>query len=149
VKSRVEVIHGVNFDVLERRDPVLYGGLSLTELEVRIKGFARELGLETTFSQTNHEGEFCELLHRAPSMADGLVLNPGAWTHYSYAIRDALDVTGLPAVEVHLSAIDEREEWRARSVIRDLCLGVVSGKGPAGYRDALGLLASSWREASS
>jgi 3-dehydroquinate dehydratase-2 len=149
VKDRVEVIHGVNFDVLERRDPAVYGGLSLTELEVRIKGFARELGLETTFSQTNHEGEFCELLHRAPSMADGLVLNPGAWTHYSYAIRDALDVSGLPAVEVHLSAIDEREDWRARSVIRDLCVGVVSGKGPDGYRDALELLASSWREGSS
>jgi 3-dehydroquinate dehydratase-2 len=145
VKSRVEVIHGVNFDVLERRDPAMYGGLSLTELEVRIKGYAKEFGLETTFSQTNHEGEFCELLHRAPSMADGLVLNPGAWTHYSYAIRDALDVSGLPAVEVHLSAIDEREEWRARSVIRDLCVGVVSGKGPDGYREALELLATSLR----
>jgi 3-dehydroquinate dehydratase-2 len=140
VKTRVEVVHGVNFDVLERRDPGVYGGLSLTELEVRIGGFGRDLGLEMTFSQTNHEGEFCELLHRAPAIADGLILNPGAWTHYSYAIRDALDLTGLPAVEVHLSAIDEREEWRARSVIRDLCLGVVSGKGPDGYRDALGML---------
>jgi 3-dehydroquinate dehydratase-2 len=140
VKNRVEVIHGVNFDVLERRDPALYGGLSLTELEVRIRGFGRELGLELTFSQTNHEGEFCELLHRAPAMADGLVLNPGAWTHYSYAIRDALDVSGLPAIEVHLSAIEDREDWRAHSVIRDLCAGVVSGKGPDGYRDALELL---------
>jgi 3-dehydroquinate dehydratase II len=140
VNNRVEVIHGVNFDVLERRDPAQYGGLSLTELEVRIRGFGRELGFEMTFSQTNHEGEFCELLHRAPEMADGLVLNPGAWTHYSYAIRDALDLAGLPAVEVHLSAIDDREEWRARSVIRDLCVGVVSGRGPDGYRDALELL---------
>jgi 3-dehydroquinate dehydratase-2 len=140
VRNRVEVIHGVNFDVLERRDAALYGGLSLTELEVRIRGFGRELGLELTFSQTNHEGEFCELLHRAPSMADGLVLNPGAWTHYSYAIRDALDVSGLPAIEVHLSAIEDREDWRAVSVIRDLCAGVVSGKGPDGYRDALELL---------
>jgi 3-dehydroquinate dehydratase-2 len=140
VNNRIEVIHGVNFDVLERRDPAQYGGLSLTELEVRIGGFGRELGLEMTFSQTNHEGEFCELLHRAPAMADGLVLNPGAWTHYSYAIRDALDLAGLPAVEVHLSAIDEREDWRARSVIRDLCVGVVSGRGPDGYRDALEML---------
>jgi 3-dehydroquinate dehydratase-2 len=73
-------------------------------------------------------------------MADGLILNPGAWTHYSYAIRDALEVSGLPAIEVHLSAIDEREEWRRHSVIRDLCAGVVSGKGPDGYRDALELL---------
>jgi 3-dehydroquinate dehydratase II len=140
VRNRVEVIHGVNFDVLERRDAALYGGLSLMELEVKIHGFGRELGLEMTFSQTNHEGEFCELLHRAPSMADGLVLNPGAWTHYSYAIRDALDVAGLPAIEVHLSEIADREDWRAHSVIRDLCAGVVSGKGPDGYRDALELL---------
>jgi 3-dehydroquinate dehydratase-2 len=140
VSNRVEVIHGVNFDVLERRDPALYGGLSLMELEVKIHGFGRELGLEMTFSQTNHEGEFCELLHRAPSMADGLVLNPGAWTHYSYAIRDALDVAGLPAIEVHLSEIEDREDWRSHSVIRDLCAGVVSGKGPDGYRDALELL---------
>jgi 3-dehydroquinate dehydratase-2 len=140
VKNRVEVLHGANFDVLERRDPALYGGLSLMELEVKIHDFGRELGLELTFSQTNHEGEFCELLHRAPSIADGLVLNPGAWTHYSYAIRDALDVAGLPAIEVHLSAIEDREDWRAQSVIRDLCAGVVSGKGPDGYRDALELL---------
>jgi 3-dehydroquinate dehydratase II len=140
VKNRVEVIHGVNFDVLERRDASMYGGLSLTALEVVINDFGRELGLELTFSQTNHEGEFCELLHRAPTMADGLVLNPGAWTHYSYAIRDALDVAGLPAIEVHLSAIEDREDWRSVSVIRDLCAGVVSGKGPDGYRDALELL---------
>jgi 3-dehydroquinate dehydratase-2 len=141
VKNRVEVLHGVNLDMLGRRDPEHYGRLSLTELEVRVKGFARELGIEATFSQTNHEGEFCELLHRAPAMADGLILNPGAWTHYSYAIRDALDVAALPAVEVHLSAVDEREEWRRRSVIRDLCVGTVSGKGPDGYREALELLA--------
>ena len=145
MKNRVEVIHGVNFDVLERRDPQMYGGLSLMELEVRIHDFGRELGLEMTFSQTNHEGEFCELLHRAPSMADGLILNPGAWTHYSYAIRDALDLANLPAIEVHLSAIDDREDWRARSVIRDLCVGVVSGRGPDGYRDALELLAAELR----
>jgi 3-dehydroquinate dehydratase-2 len=141
VKNRVEVIHGVNFDVLERRDPAKYGGLSLMELEVRIKGFAHEFGFETSFSQTNHEGEFCELLHRAPEMADGLVLNPGAWTHYSYAIRDALEMSALPAIEVHLSDIDSREEWRRVSVIRDVCLGVVSGRGPDGYRDAMEMLA--------
>jgi len=141
MKNRVEVIHGVNFDVLERRDPAKYGGLSLMELEVRIKGFAHEFGFETSFSQTNHEGEFCELLHRAPEMADGLVLNPGAWTHYSYAIRDALEMSALPAIEVHLSDIDSREEWRRVSVIRDVCLGVVSGRGPDGYRDAMEMLA--------
>jgi 3-dehydroquinate dehydratase-2 len=140
VRNRIEVMHGVNFDVLGRRNADLYGGLTLTELEVRIKTFARELDLELTFSQTNHEGEFCENLHRAAESADGLILNPGAWTHYSWAIRDALEVAGLPAVEVHLSAVDEREEWRRVSVIRDLCIGTVQGKGPDGYADALRLL---------
>jgi 3-dehydroquinate dehydratase-2 len=140
VKHRVEVIHGVNFDVLDRRDPALYGGMSLAQLEVRVKRFGGELGLELTFEQTNHEGEYCELLHRAPETADGLVLNPGAWTHYSYAIRDALELARLPAVEVHLSAIDEREEWRRHSVIRDLCVGTVQGRGVDGYRHALELL---------
>ena len=140
MKNRVEVMHGVNFDVLERRDAAVYGGHSLTELEVRVKGFARELGLESSFFQTNHEGEFCEALHRASERCDGLVLNTGAWTHYSWAIRDALDVSGLPAVEVHLSSVSQREDWRAESVIRDLCLGVVEGKGVDGYRDALELL---------
>ena len=140
MKNRVEVMHGVNFDVLERRDADVYGGASLTELEVRVKRFATEMGLEATFSQTNHEGEFCELLHRAPEVADGLVLNPGAWTHYSYAIRDAIELTRLPAVEVHISAIESREEWRRQSVIRDVCIGHVQGKGVEGYREALTML---------
>jgi 3-dehydroquinate dehydratase-2 len=144
VKNRVEVMHGVNLDMLERRPSEHYGSMSLTELEVRIGRFARELGLETTFSQTNHEGEFCELLHRAPEMADGLILNPGAWTHYSWAIRDALEIAALPAVEVHLSAVDEREEWRRQSVIGDLCVGTVSGRGVEGYREALELLRGRW-----
>jgi 3-dehydroquinate dehydratase-2 len=140
VRHRVDVMHGVNFDVLERRDPAHYGALTLTELEVRVKGFARELGLEASFSQTNHEGEFCEALHRAAGHADGLVLNPGAWTHYSYAIRDALEVARIPAVEVHLSDVNGREDWRRVSVIRDLCVGTVQGKGVDGYREALEIL---------
>jgi 3-dehydroquinate dehydratase-2 len=140
VNNRIEVMHGVNLDVLERRPSEHYGRLSLTELEVRVKGFAHELGFEPTFSQTNHEGEFCELLHRAPEMVDALIVNPGAWTHYSYAIRDALEVAALPAVEVHLSAVDQREEWRRHSVISDVCIGTVSGEGVDGYRHALALL---------
>jgi 3-dehydroquinate dehydratase-2 len=140
LRNRVEVMHGVNFDVLGRRDAAHYGGLTLPELEVRVKRFARDLALEVFFSQTNHEGEFCEYLHRAAEGADGLVLNPGAWTHYSWAIHDALEVSALPAVEVHLSAVDEREEWRRLSVIRDLCVGSVQGKGVDGYRDALAML---------
>ena len=130
-------MHGVNLDQLGRRDPEHYGSLTLEELELRIRRAAGELELEVRFFQTNHEGEFVEHLHRLAGLADGVVLNPGAWTHYSYAIRDALELTRLPAVEVHLSDVDAREEWRRRSVITDLCLARISGKGPDGYRDAL------------
>ncbi|CAN5714319.1 MAG: 3-dehydroquinate dehydratase [Thermoleophilaceae bacterium] len=138
--SRVEVLHGVNLDTLGRRDPALYGSFTLAELEARVKGFGDELDLETSFAQTNHEGEYCELVHRAGESAHGLVLNPGAWTHYSYAIRDALEVAALPAVEVHISRVDDREEWRRRSVIADLCVGRVQGRGVDGYREALEIL---------
>jgi 3-dehydroquinate dehydratase II len=140
MRHRIEVMHGVNFDVLGSRNVEHYGGISLTELEVRIKTFARGLEMEPSFSQTNHEGEFVERLHRAGESADGLILNPGAWTHYSWAIRDALELTGLPAVEVHLSDVDHREEWRRVSVIGDLCIGTIQGKGPDGYAEALELL---------
>ena len=140
MKNRVEILHGVNFDVLEVRDPSVYGGITLTELEVKVKRFAQELGFEASFSQTNHEGEFCENLHHARDRADGLVLNPGAWTHYSYAIRDAIELTGLPAVEVHISEIESREDWRRHSVIREVCIGHVQGKGVDGYREALEML---------
>jgi 3-dehydroquinate dehydratase-2 len=140
VRGRVSVMHGVNFDALERRPSDQYGALTLMELEVQVKRDARELDLEPSFFQTNHEGEYCEMLHKAGENADGLLLNPGAWTHYSWAIRDALEVAGLPAVEVHLSAVDEREEWRRLSVIRDLCVGSVQGKGVEGYREGLAML---------
>ena len=137
VRNRIEVMHGVNLDQLGRRDPSHYGTLSFEELERHISDTASELGLVTRFFHTNHEGDFVEHLHRVEGLADGLVLNPGAWTHYSYAIRDALELTGLPAVEIHLSDVDVREEWRRKSVIRDLCIGRVSGKGADGYREAL------------
>jgi 3-dehydroquinate dehydratase-2 len=140
MRRRVDVMHGVNLDQLGRRPSEHYGTLTFTELEVRVKKFARELEIDATFWQTNHEGEFCESLHIAAERADGLILNPGAWTHYSYAIRDALELAAVPAVEVHLSAVDQREEWRRASVIRDLCVGSIQGKGVDGYRDALELL---------
>jgi 3-dehydroquinate dehydratase II len=138
--NRVEVMHGVNLDQLGRRDPAHYGGLTLTELEVQISDAADELGLKTRFFVTNHEGEFVEHLHRLHELADGILLNAGAWTHYSYAIRDALELTGLPAVEVHLSDVDAREPWRRQSVIRELCVGRIAGRGPGGYREALELM---------
>jgi 3-dehydroquinate dehydratase II len=137
MRNRVEVMHGVNLDQLGRRDPAHYGRLTLVDLERTIKEVADELGLEARFFQTNHEGEFVEHLHRLDGMADAIVLNPGAWTHYSYAIRDALELAGLPAVEVHLSDVDSRESWRRHSVITELCIARVAGKGPDGYRDAL------------
>ena len=136
-RNRVHVMHGVNLDQLGRRDPEHYPKVTLAELEERVKGWAQELGLEASFFQTNSEGEFCEELHQAGETQDGILLNPGAWTHYSWAIRDALEVAGLPAVEVHLSAVDEREEWRRVSVISDLCVATVSGQGVDGYREAL------------
>ena len=136
-RNRIEVMHGVNLDQLGRRDPDQYGTLSFDELERHISEVSHELGVEVRFFQSNHEGEFVEHLHRLEGMVDGLVLNPGAWTHYSYAIRDALELTGLPAVEVHLSDVDSREDWRRRSVIAELCIARVAGKGPDGYRDAL------------
>jgi 3-dehydroquinate dehydratase II len=139
--NRVAVLHGVNFDVLERRDPEVYGGLSLRELETKVQRWARELDLETIFFQTNGEGEFVEYLHRVPEMADATLINAGAWTHYSRAIADALELTGLPAVEVHLSDVESRQDWRRISVFDGLVLEKVSGKGPDGYRDALASLA--------
>lgn len=139
--NRVAVLHGVNFDVLERRDPEIYGGLSLSELERRISDWAHELQLEPIFFQTNAEGEFCEYLHRSADLADAAIVNAGAWTHYSRAIADALELTGLPSVEVHLSDVEARDDWRKLSVFDGLVLAKVSGKGPDGYREALELLA--------
>ena len=141
VSNRVAVLHGVNFDVLDRRDPDVYGGLSLSELEAKISDWAHDLRLEPIFFQTNAEGEFCEYLHRVPELADAAIVNAGAWTHYSRAIADALELTRLPAVEVHLSDVEARDDWRKLSVFDGLVLAKIAGKGPDGYREALELLA--------
>jgi 3-dehydroquinate dehydratase-2 len=137
VGYRIEVMHGVNLDQLGRRDPLLYGTLTLSELEARIARDAAELGLATRFFQTNHEGAFVERLHALQGQADAILLNPGSWTHYAWAIRDALEIAALPALEVHLSDVQRREPWRRVSVIRELCLTTISGRGPDGYREAL------------
>ena len=139
--NRVAVLHGVNFDILDRRDPEVYGGLSLRDLETKVERWARELGLETICFQTNSEGEFVEYLHRLPELADASLVNAGAWSHYSRAIADALDVAQLPSVEVHLSDVEARDEWRKLSVFDGLVLAKISGKGPDGYREALEWLA--------
>ena len=139
---QVDVLNGVNLDVVGRRDPTLYGGLTISELETRIYEFAIGLGLRVRCRQTNHEGQFVEWCHDALDGADGVVVNPGAWTHYSYAIRDALELLSVPVVEVHLSNIEEREEFRRHSVIADIVAKRVIGKGPEGYREALEFLAA-------
>ncbi len=134
---RIEVMHGVNLDMLGKREPEHYGTLTLDELERQIEGFASEIGVETRFFRTNFEGEYVEHLHSLRELVDAVVLNPGAWTHYSWAIHDALASAALPAAEVHLSDVKARESWRQISVIEDLCLTSVAGQGIEGYRQAL------------
>ena len=139
---RIVVINGVNLDAIERRPPELYGGLTLSELETRIYEWAAERECTVRCRQTNHEGEFVDWCHEALDWADGVVVNPGAWGHYAWAIRDALELFTAPVVEVHLSNVDEREEWRRHSVIGELAAKRVVGKGPDGYREALQFLAA-------
>jgi 3-dehydroquinate dehydratase II len=136
-RHRVEVMHGVNLDQLGRRPESIYGDLTFDRLELRVSDFAHDLGLQVRFFQTNAEHEFVEHLHRLEGLADAIVMNPGAWTHYAWAIRDALEIAALPTVEVHLSDVDNREEWRRLSVVRELCVATVSGQGVDGYRAAL------------
>lgn len=137
---RVDVLNGVNLDVLERRDPKMYGGISLTELEGKIDAWAKELGCTVRCWQSNSEGEYIRFCHDALDWADGLIVNPGAWSHYSWAIHDALEIFSGPIVEVHLSNPEEREEWRHISVVADLAAKRILGHGPDGYREALEFL---------
>lgn len=139
---RVDVLNGVNLDVVGQRDPALYGGVTLADLEARILRWGGDLGLTVRCRQTNHEGEYVEWCHDALGDADGVIANPGAWAHYSWAIRDALELVEAPVVEVHLSNVDEREEWRRHSVLADVAAARIVGKGPDGYREALEYLAA-------
>ena len=135
------LLHGANLDMLGRRDPALYGSETLTQLERRVTHHAETRGFEVRAFQTNFEGEFIEQLHEvAIAGGDAVIVNPGAWTHYSYAIRDALELVPCPVAEVHLSAIAERAEWRRTSVIADLAAVRVSGQGIDGYLEAVDLL---------
>ena len=138
--NRIHVMHGVNLDQLGRRDPAHYGGMTYLQLEQAIDAFAVELDVDARFFQTNHEGEFVEELHRLVDLADAAIINAGAWSHYSRAIGDALQFAGVPAVEVHLSDVMAREEWRRVSVLGDACVATIAGKGVDGYREALVIL---------
>ena len=143
MSNRIEVLHGVNLNTLGERNPLIYGEFTLTELEQHVTGLGRDMGLEIECFQTNHEGEFVERLQNLHERADGAIVNAGAWTHYAYAIRDALEVSRVPAVEVHISDISQRERWRQHSVFADLdqVIAQIYGKGPDGYREALELIA--------
>jgi 3-dehydroquinate dehydratase II len=148
-RGRIEVLQGVNLDMLGQRDPLHYGTLTLEDLHAQIATWAAELDLQVSCFQTNAESEYIERLHASRGAANGVILNPGAWSHYAYAIHDALELTELPAVEVHLSDVRAREPWRRLSVIGDLCLATFSGKGPEGYRLALERLRKELDEVSS
>ena len=137
IRNRIEVMHGVNLDQLGRRPAAHYGDLNFEQLQFRIDGYGAELDLLLRFFQTNAEHEFVEHLHRLDGLADGVVLNPGAWTHYSIAVRDACSQLTAPLVEVHISNIHQREEFRHHSVISAIASGVIVGLGVEGYLLAL------------
>ncbi len=137
---RIAVLNGVNLDVLAQRDPELYGGVGLSELETKIYQWALALECSVRCRQTNHEGEYVDWCHEAYEWADGVIANPGAWSHYSWAIHDALELFTVPVVEVHLSNIAAREDWRRFSVVEHVAAARFIGKGAEGYREALEFL---------
>ena len=138
---RVLVVNGPNLNLLGTRRVEVYGEQTLPELEMRCRSWAADLGLEADTFQSNHEGALIDRLHDAVGRYGGIVINPGALTHYSYALHDAIEAVGIPTVEVHLSDITTREEWRAHSVVSPACLATISGDGAEGYRRALEMLA--------
>jgi 3-dehydroquinate dehydratase II len=138
---RIVVLNGVNLDVLGHRRPDHYGSITLSELETRIYEWASELGCTVRCRQTNHEGEYVDWCHDAAlGSVDGVIVNPASWTHYSWAVRDAIELFRVPVVEVHLSDVDAREEWRRFSVLEGLVTARIVGKGAEGYREALEIL---------
>ncbi|MFF2887718.1 type II 3-dehydroquinate dehydratase [Paenibacillus sp. NPDC057967] len=146
---RIAVLNGPNLNMLGIREPGVYGNESLSAIEAQVKSKGDELGVQVSCFQTNHEGDMIDRIHSAYGKEDGIIINPGAWTHYSYAIRDALSAISVPIVEVHLSNIHKREAFRHVSVVAPIALGQIAGFGASGYLMALDALVRKLRSESS
>jgi 3-dehydroquinate dehydratase-2 len=131
------VLHGPNLNLLGEREPEVYGTMTLAQLNAKLKAHAKKQKAAVKIFQSNHEGALIDLIHEHRKWAKGLVFNPGAYSHYSYALRDAVSAGRIPAIEVHLSDISKREEFRRVSVIAPVCLAQISGKGAGSYLEAL------------
>lgn len=139
---RVLVVNGPNLNLLGTRRPDVYGSLSLGDVEAKCRAWGDRLGMTVDTFQSNHEGGLVDRLHEAIGQVDGIIINPGALAHYSYSLHDAVEAVPLPVVEVHISDITAREEWRRTSVVAPACVATISGRGVDGYREALELLAA-------